>query len=69
MQHIRVRKLTPSPTLPQPAAGLPASGNLKSDQTPAGRGLGGGREQTEFAACADSISHECGLADGRAIRP
>src|SRR5262249_26126541 len=22
-----------------------------------------GREQTEFAACADSISHECGLAE------
>src|SRR5262249_25879036 len=32
----------PSPTLPQPAAGLPASGKLKGDQTPAGRGLVGG---------------------------
>src|SRR5262249_28105923 len=31
-----------SPPLPQPAAGLPASGKFFSDQTPAGRGLVGG---------------------------
>src|SRR6266403_1845155 len=34
--------LPPSPPLPQPAAGLPASGKFRSDQTPAGRGLVGG---------------------------
>src|SRR5262249_2397330 len=32
----------PPPPLPQPAAGLPASGRSKSAQTPPGRGLGGG---------------------------
>jgi len=32
----------PSPALPQPAAGLPASGNIKDDRTPAGRGSVGG---------------------------
>src|ERR1700687_2573015 len=32
----------PPPPLPQPAAGLPASGNFKRGQTPAGRGLVGG---------------------------
>ncbi len=32
----------PLPTLPQPAAGLPASGKFFRDQTPAGRGLVGG---------------------------
>jgi hypothetical protein len=37
----------PSPTLLQPAAGLPASGNSKSDQTP---GFGWGRERTERVA-------------------
>ncbi len=33
----------PSLSLPRPAAGLPASGNFKSDQTPASRGLVRGR--------------------------
>jgi itaconate CoA-transferase len=46
---------TPNPS-PQPAAGLPASGKLKSDQTPAGRGLVGGGEQTECVARASITS-------------
>src|SRR5262245_20936640 len=32
----------PFPPLPQPAAGLPASGKSRSAQTPASRGLSGG---------------------------
>src|SRR5262245_7318534 len=58
----------PSPP-PQPAAGLPASGKSLSDQTPASRGLVGGREQTEFAARADSATHEFALDEsGRFAR-
>src|SRR5260370_6861285 len=37
--------LPPSPPLPQPAAGLPASDKFKSAQTPAGPGLGEGRRR------------------------
>src|SRR5258708_12523103 len=40
--------LPPSPPLPQPAAGLPASDKFKSAQTPAGRGLGGGGTRPGF---------------------
>ena len=40
---------------PLPAAGLPASGQSKSDQTPAGRGLVG-REHTELAARAINLT-------------
>jgi very-short-patch-repair endonuclease len=35
----------PSLTLPQPAAGLPASGNFIRDRTPAGRGSVGGGDR------------------------
>src|SRR5262245_65985955 len=40
-RHSHLTASPPSPALPQPAAGLPASGKLKSDQTPASRGLVG----------------------------
>ncbi len=42
----------PSPALPQPAAGLPASGKFKVPK-PRQAGVWVGREQTEFAARAD----------------
>src|SRR6516165_12078412 len=51
--------VTPSPTLPQPAAGLPAPGKIKSDQTPAGRGLvgGGSRPNSLHGRTATKIGH------------
>src|SRR5262249_26992923 len=66
LRRWRHRYLTaspPSPALPQPAAGLPASGQYKSDQTPASRGLVGGREQTSARGGGSSRSL-AGAAEG-----
>ena len=52
-------RITPSPTLPHSrlrACPLPA--NLKMRPNPGKPGFGWGREQTEFDARTDSISHE-----------
>src|SRR6266851_3107934 len=50
---LRIFVQPPTLSLPQPAAGLPASGKNKSDQTPAGRGLvGGGNPPSSRATAA-----------------
>src|SRR5262245_10462834 len=74
----------PSPPLPQPAAGLPASGRYKSDQTPASRGLvaGGSRPSlllalihrivpcsfVALAALAPDVAQAAVGIDGAALR-
>src|SRR5262249_51673230 len=74
----------PSPLLPQPAAGLPASGRYKSDQTPASRGLVGGGSRPSLplalahrivacsfvalAALAPGPAHAAAGLDGAALR-
>src|SRR6516162_2798588 len=71
-------------SLPQPAAGLPASGHYKSDQTPASRGLVGGGSRLSLplalihrivaclfvalATLAPDVAHAATGIDGAALQ-
>src|SRR5262249_37527131 len=58
----------PSPTLPQPAAGLPASGKLKGDQTPAGRGLVGGGSRLRLPHVRTSFHKRAVVCSHREVK-
>ena len=48
--RLRILAATPTPSPPQPAAGLPASGKLEAGPNPGKPGFGWGGECTDYAA-------------------